>query len=225
MRPRQTRPRLLQAMIDAFSLPDLRRRILFTLGILVLFRFVAHVPLPGVDLGALRELFERNALLGMLDMFSGGAMRRLSVAAMGVYPYITASIVMQLLVPVIPRLQALSREGETGRHKINLITHWLTVPMACISGYGQLVYLQREGVVGSGAVLLTVAMVVSMAAGTIFLVWLGELITEYGIGNGISIIIFKVMDAVWPGGIRVTPKEEEIGLDLSQNGERAYVNE
>ena len=190
MRPRQARPRLLQAMIDAFSLPDLRRRILLTLGILVVFRFVAHVPLPGVDLAALQELFQRNALMGMLDMFSGGAMRRLSVAAMGVYPYITASIIMQLLVRVFPRLQALSQEGEAGRHKINLITHWFTVPLAALQGYGQLVYLQREGVISSAAILPTIAMVLAMVAGTMFLIWLGELITTYGIGNGISIIIF-----------------------------------
>ena len=190
MRPRQGKPRLLQAMLDAFSLPDLRRRILITVGILVIFRFVAHVPLPGVDLGALQELFERNALLGMLDLFSGGAMRRLSVAAMGVYPYITASIIMMLMVPIIPRLQALSREGEAGRNKINLITHWATVPLAGLQGYGQLVFLQRQDVVTSAATLTTVTMVISMIAGTMFLVWLGELITSYGIGNGISIIIF-----------------------------------
>jgi preprotein translocase subunit SecY len=190
MRPRPARPRLLQAMIDAFSLPDLRRRILITFAILIIFRFVAHIPLPGVDLEALRELFERNALLGMLDMFSGGAMRRLSVAAMGVYPYITASIIMQLLVPVIPQLRALSLEGEVGRDKINRITHWLTVPMAGLSGYGQLIYLQREGVLSSAAALPMTAMVISLIAGTMFLVWLGERITEYGIGNGISIIIF-----------------------------------
>jgi len=190
MRPRTSRPRLLQAMIDAFSLPDLRRRILITIGILVIFRFIAHVPVPGVDQNALQALFERNALLGMLDMFSGGAMRRLSVAAMGVYPYITASIIMMLLVPVIPRLQALSREGETGRNKINLITHWLVIPLAALQGYGQLVYLQREGVLASTDTLSISAIVLSMIAGTMFLVWLGELITEYGIGNGISIIIF-----------------------------------
>jgi len=185
-------------MFDAFSLPDLRRRILITISILVIFRFVAHVPLPGVDLTALEALFERNALLGMLDMFSGGAMRRFSVAAMGVYPYITSSIIMMLLVPVIPRLQALSREGETGRNKINLITHWLVVPLAGIQGYGQLVYLQREGVIGSATILPMAAMVLSMVAGTIFLVWLGELITEYGIGNGISIIIFGGIVAQLP---------------------------
>jgi len=191
MQPRQaSRPRLLQAMLDVFSLPDLRRRILFTLGMLVVFRFVAHVPLPGVDHAALANLFAQNQLLGMLDMFSGGAMRLMSVAAMGVYPYITASIIMQLMVPVIPRLQALSREGEAGRNKVNLITHWLTVPMAGLSGYGQLVFLQREGVISSASLLSTVTIVLSMVVGTMFLVWLGELITEYGIGNGISIIIF-----------------------------------
>jgi len=190
MRPRQTRPRLLQAMLDAFNLPDLRRRILITLGILVAFRFIAHIPLPGVDLDALNQFFQSNALLGMLDMFSGGAMRRFSVAAMGVYPYITASIIMQLLVPVIPKLQAISQEGEAGRHKINMITHWLTVPMAGVAGYGQLVFLQRQGIVSSSDALLTITIVLSMVAGTMFLIWLGERITEYGIGNGISIIIF-----------------------------------
>jgi len=105
MQQKQARPRLLQAMSDAFTLPDLRRRILLTLAILAVFRFVAHVPLPGVNLAALEELFARNQLLGMLDLFSGGAMRVMSFAAMGVYPYITASIIMQLMVPVIPKLK------------------------------------------------------------------------------------------------------------------------
>jgi len=198
MAQKQGRPRLLQAMIDAFSLPDLRRRILITLGILIIFRFVAHVPLPGVDLDALKELFDQNALLGMLDMFSGGAMRRLSVAAMGVYPYITASIVMTLLVPIIPKLREISQEGEAGRDRINRITHWLTIPLAGLSGYGQLVYLQHEGVVGSAAVLPMISMVMSLIAGTMFLVWLGERITEHGIGNGISIIIFAGIVAGLP---------------------------
>jgi preprotein translocase subunit SecY len=198
MRQRQSRPRLLQAMLDAFSLPDLRRRILITVLILVIFRFVAHVPLPGVNPQALQELFESNALLGMLDLFSGGAMRQFSVASMGVYPYITASIIMILMVPIIPRLQALSQEGEAGRNKINMITHWLTVPLAGLSGYGQLVLLQRAGAVTGSDPLPTAAIVVSLIAGTIFLVWLGELITEYGIGNGISIIIFGGIVAGYP---------------------------
>ena len=191
------RPALIQAMMDAFRLPDLRVRLLFTLGLLVVFRFVAHVPVPGVDVTALRSLFDRNQLLGMLDLFSGGAMRNLSVAAMGVYPYITATIIMQLIVPVVPRLQALSREGEMGRRKINQYTHWLTVPLAMLQGYGQLVILRSQtppvvtGVGLTGPNLLpTMAMILSMTAGTIFLVWLGEMITERGIGNGVSIIIF-----------------------------------
>jgi preprotein translocase subunit SecY len=189
-------------MIDAFSLPDLRRRILITVGILVVFRFISHVPLPGLDPAALKKLFESNALLGMLDLFSGGAMKQFSVASMGVYPYITASIIIILLVPVIPKLQALSQEGESGKNKINLITHWLTVPLAGLSGYGQLVILQREGAVSASAPLLTVTIVLSLIAGTLFLVWLGELITEYGIGNGISIIIFGGIVAGYPNLIR-----------------------
>ena len=179
-------------MIDAFSLPDLRRRILITFGILVAFRFIAHVPLPGVDPDALNTLFEQNALLGMLDMFSGGAMRQFSVVAMGVYPYITASIIMTLLVPIIPQLRAISQEGESGRDRINRITHWLTIPLAGVAGYGQIILLQNADppVLGSTAILPLATMVVSLIAGTMFLVWLGERITEYGIGNGISIIIF-----------------------------------
>ncbi len=214
MRQRPSRPRLLQAMIDAFSLPDLRRRILITVGILVIFRFIAHVPLPGVNLEALNELFESNALLGMLDLFSGGAMRQFSVAAMGVYPYITASIIMILMVPIIPRLQALSQEGESGRNKINLITHWLTIPLAGLSGYGQMVILQRAGALSSSAPLPTATIVISLIAGTVFLVWLGELITEYGIGNGISIIIFGGIVAGYPTLIRQAflAKENFMGL-------------
>ena len=192
------RPRLLQAMIDALSLPDLRRRILITFGILVVFRLLAHVPLPGVNPDALQALFERNALLGMFDMFSGGAMRNFSVAAMGVYPYITASIIMTLMTPVIPRLQALAQEGETGRNKINMITHWLVVPLAGLAGYGQLALLQREGAVARADVLSTVAIILAMIAGTMFLVWLGEQITQFGIGNGISIIIFAGIVAGLP---------------------------
>jgi len=185
-----SRPRLIQALFDAFSLPDLRRRLLFTIAMLVVFRFIAHVPLPGVDLAALEQLFERNQLLGMLDLFSGGAMRNFSVAAMGVYPYITASIVMQLLVPVIPVLRNLSQEGESGRNRINQFTHWLTVPLAALQGYAQLALMRSQGAVAQAAGLDTAAIILSMTAGTVFLVWLGELITERGIGNGVSIIIF-----------------------------------
>lgn len=199
MQQKQSRPRLFQAMYDAFHLPDLRRRILFTLGMLVIFRFIAHVPLPGINSTALHNLFSSNALLGMLDMFSGGQMRNFSVAAMGVYPYITASIIMMLLVPIIPKLQAISQEGEAGQDKINRITHWLTVPLGGIQAYGQLVFLQHEGVLAaSTGILQMVTMIISLIAGTIFCVWLGELITEYGVGNGISIIIFGgIVASLW----------------------------
>jgi preprotein translocase subunit SecY len=193
-----SRPRLIQALFDAFSLPDLRRRLLFTLGMLVIFRFIAHVPLPGVNVAHLQQVFEQNQLLGMLDLFSGGAMRNFSVAAMGVYPYITASIVMQLLVPVIPALRNLSQEGESGRNRVNQFTHWLTVPLAALQGYAQLSLMRSQGAVEQAGALPTVAIILSMTAGTIFLVWLGELITERGIGNGVSIIIFGGIVAGMP---------------------------
>ena len=214
MKQRESQPRLIQALMDAFSLPDLRRRLLFTLGMLIVFRFVAHVPLPGVDLEGLHELFERNQLLGMLDLFSGGAMRNFSVVAMGVYPYITASIIMQLLVPVVPALRSLSQEGEAGRGKINQYTHWLTVPLAGLQGYAQLALLQSQGIVSAAATLPTIAIIISLTAGTMFLVWLGELITERGIGNGISIIIFGGIVAGLPEmiGRSFIAKENITGL-------------
>jgi preprotein translocase subunit SecY len=180
-------------MFDAFTLPDLRARILFTIGIIVAFRLIAHVPLPGVDRAGLQDLFANNALLGMLDMFSGGALKQLSIAAMGVYPYITSSIIMTLLVPVIPKLQAISQEGEAGRQRINVITHWLTVPLAGMAAYGQLVFFQHQSspiISPTTPPLAMTAMVITMIAGSMLLVWFGELITEKGIGNGISIIIF-----------------------------------
>ncbi|MDV2989828.1 MAG: preprotein translocase subunit SecY [Dehalogenimonas sp.] len=198
MAEKSSRPKLLQAMMDAFSLPDLRRRILITIGILVAFRFIAHVPMPGVDAQALNDLMGSNAVLGMLDIFSGGALRNFSLVALGVYPYITASIVMTLMTPVVPVLQRLSQEGEAGRNKINMFTHWITVPLAAMGGWGQLVLLQREGVVAASEPLVTAAIIVSLTAGTLFLVWLGEQITQYGIGNGVSIIIFAGIVAGLP---------------------------
>jgi len=200
MQRKTTRPRLAQAMIDVLTLPDLRRKILFTLGILVVFRFIAHVPLPGVDINALKEFFGQNLLFGMFDLFSGGAMTNFSVAALGIYPYITASIIMQLLVPVIPRLQAISQEGELGQHKINRITHFITIPLAALQGYAMIALLRSQGVTNEPLGALTIAtIIITMVAGTMFLVWLGEWITERGIGNGISIIIFGGIVAGVPG--------------------------
>ena len=198
------RPRLLQAAVDAFKQPDVRKKILFTLAMLLVFRFVAHVPVPGVNSDRLQDVFDNNAILGFLNIFSGGALENLSVAALGVYPYITASIVMQLAVPLVPRLQALSREGESGRQKIQVYTHWMTVPLAFFQGYAQLLLIQQFGGIqdiglGGGNALPTIATLLSMVAGTMFLVWLGELISEEGIGNGISLIIFGGIVAGLPG--------------------------
>ena len=188
-----SRPQLIQSMIDAMRVPDLRSKILFTLAMLVVYRFVAHVPVPGVEIQALAQAFEQEALLGFLDLFSGGALSDMSVAAMGVYPYITASIVMQILTPVIPQLKALSQEGEYGRQRINQVTHWLTVPIAFFQSWGTLTFLRQSPVFPDfafGLNLPTMSMLISMVAGTMFCVWLGELITEKGLGNGISLIIF-----------------------------------
>ena len=201
-------PALFRAAADAWRIPDLRYRILFTLGILVIFRFFAHVPVPGVDRAALAAAFEANPLLGFLDLFSGGALRNLSIAALGVYPYITASIILQILTPIIPALKNLSQEGEGGRQQINKYTHYLTVPLAFLQGYGQLNlfaggFVSQSGPaisgIGFGANTLNMmAILTAMTAGTMLLVWMGELITEKGIGNGISLIIFAGIVSTLP---------------------------
>ena len=191
------------ALVDAFRQPDLRFKLLFTFGMLVLFRFIANVPIPGANMAALDRAFQDNELLGFLNLFSGGALQNLSIASMGVYPYITASIIMQLLVPVIPKLTEISKEGEYGRQKMQQYTHLLTIPLAIGQGYGQLVLLQRAGAITgvgmTGANLLpTIAMLLSLTTGTVFLTWMGELITEKGIGNGVSVIIFGGIVASLP---------------------------
>jgi preprotein translocase subunit SecY len=191
----QQRPQLLQAAYNAIFQADIREKLLFTFAMLVIFRFTANLPVPGTNPAQLSAIFENSTVLGFMNIFSGGALQNMSVAAMGVYPYITSSIVMQLMVPLVPTLQALSREGEQGRRQIQIYTHWMTVPMALVQGYGQLVLIQSQGgitdigLTGPNA-LSTISMIISMSAGTMFLVWLGELISERGIGNGISILIF-----------------------------------
>ena len=203
-------------VLNAFKLPDLRRKILFTLAMLVVYRFAAHIPVPGVNADALRQLFESNQLLGLLDMFSGGAMSSFSVVAMGVYPYITASIIMQLLAPLIPPLERLSKEGEAGQAKINQYTHMLTVPMAALQAISQITVFSRGALpvienfnlFSADTFVSSFATLITLAAGTMFAVWLGELITEQGIGNGISIIIF--------GGI-VTQIPQRVAQDLRTN--------
>jgi preprotein translocase subunit SecY len=206
------RPRLLQAVFDAVQQPDIRRKLLFTAAMLVVFRFIAHIPIPGVDPRQLEAAFNSSKLLGFFNLFSGGALRRVSIAALGVYPYITASIIMQLVTPIFPSLSNLQKEGEAGRHRLELYQHWATVPLCFVQGYAQLVIL-HQAVASSGApagsmfdpsftgtnALVTFTALFSMTAGSLFLVWLGELITENGIGNGISVIIFGGIVAGMPG--------------------------
>ncbi|MGD9715306.1 MAG: preprotein translocase subunit SecY, partial [Thermomicrobiales bacterium] len=203
---------MLDAVLKAFMIPDIRRKLLFTLGILVIFRMIATIPVPGVNRAELRDYIEGNQLLGMLNLFSGSGLTNFSIVALGVYPYITASIIMQLMTPVIPRLNELSNEGQQGRNLINKYTHYLTVPLAFLQGYGQALLFSRTSVGGVPLLegfglfdrdtwLSSLALLMTMTGGTILLVWMGELITEYGIGNGISIIIFGGIIASLPRAI------------------------
>jgi preprotein translocase subunit SecY len=204
---------MLNAVATAFKIPDLRQRIVFTLGMLVIFRFFAAVPVPGVNREGLQEFIQQNALLGILNIFSGNSLQNFSIVALGVYPYITASIIMQLMTPIIPTLNELSNEGQGGRNKINQYTHYLTVPLALLQGYGQgVLFSQQTGpdglplIAGFGfgdpsTVLPTMATLITMTAGTMLLVWIGELITENGIGNGTSIIIFGGIVASLPSTV------------------------
>src|ERR1700716_489547 len=184
---------MFQALVDALRPPDLRNKILFTLGMILVFRFLAHVPLPGVNQDQLNALLQSSAFVNLLDLFSGGGLARLSVVALGVNPYINASIIMTLLNQTIPALERLSKEGEYGRNKINQYTRILTVPLALLQGIGVGVFMQRSNVLpgfGPGNLGLTLAILASLTSGTLILMWLGELISERGIGNGISFIIF-----------------------------------
>jgi preprotein translocase subunit SecY len=198
---------VVQAALNAFSVPDLRRKLLFTLGLLVAFRIAAHVPVPNVNHAALQNVLNQNNLLQMLNVFSGGSLQTFSIVALGVYPYITASIVMQLLVPIIPRLEELSKEGEYGRNRINQYTRVLTVPLALIQAYGQMLALNNFtttkvfsnfGLFNARTFFPTMTVLIALTAGTIFAMWLGELITENGVGNGISLIIFAGIVARLP---------------------------
>jgi preprotein translocase subunit SecY len=193
-----------ESLLNAFRAPDIRRRILFVLGILIVFRALAHVPVPGADPEALKGFFEDNALFGLLDLFSGGGLSRFSVVGLGVNPYINASIIMQLMTGVIPALQALQREGEYGRNKINQYTRYLSVPLAVLQSYGFLALLNSSGVLTTDfnlASFATLTQIITLTAGSVLLMWLGELITEKGIGNGISFIIFAGIVAQIPNGI------------------------
>ena len=170
--------------------PEIRRRILFSFLIIIVFRLLAHVPVPGVDTAAIRSFLQGNAYLGLFDLFSGGGFQNFSIVTLGLGPYINVSIIIQLLTVMIPSLEELSKEGESGREKINMYTRIFSVPMSLIQSFGIYFLLSKQGIMGQLVGFDLVLLMLSMTAGSMLLVWIGELVTEYGIGNGISMLIF-----------------------------------
>jgi preprotein translocase subunit SecY len=191
---------------NVFKIPELKKRILFTLALLIVYRIGVHVPVPGIDTSALASFFARaeGTIFGIFNMFSGGAFQRLSVFALGIMPYISASIILQLLTVVIPHLEQLKKEGEAGRKKITQYTRYSTVVLSIIQGFGISVGLESMSSPGGAPVVMIpgwafrLMTVITLTAGTAFIMWLGEQITERGIGNGISLIIFAGIVARLP---------------------------
>jgi preprotein translocase subunit SecY len=181
---------------------DLRNNILFVLGLLLIFRLAAHIPVPGVDAQALKQLFASNQLLGFMDLFSGGGMSNFSIVMMGVAPYITSSIIFQLLGMIVPKIEEMQKE-ESGRQKINTWTRWATVPLAALQAFAMINLLQQSSrqILGSVTPFDMGLMVLTITAGTVFLMWIGELISEKKIGNGISLLIFAGIVASLPSTI------------------------
>ncbi|MFC1627102.1 preprotein translocase subunit SecY [Patescibacteria group bacterium] len=182
--------KILAPIINFFRIKDLRKKLLITLLIFTIFRFIAHIPVPGVNLDSLKQLFGSNQLLGLLDIFSGGTLGNFSVMALGIGPYISASIVLQLAMIIFPKLEELNKEGEYGREKINQFTRMLTIPLAAIQSISTVALLRNQQIIVVSHPLDIINIVLTMIAGTMLLMWLGELLTEYGIGNGISLLIF-----------------------------------
>jgi preprotein translocase subunit SecY len=182
--------KILAIFKNSVKSPDIRRKLLFTAGIFLVFRIFAHIPVSGVNLAQLKVLFSQNQFLGLLDIFSGGTLSNFSVMALGLNPYINASIILQLLTMIFPKLEELQKEGESGRQKINQYTRYLTVPLALLQAVGTYALLRNQHIISNLDPLLLISFMLTMTAGTMLLVWLGELITEKGIGNGISLLIF-----------------------------------
>jgi preprotein translocase subunit SecY len=191
--------KMLKSLIQAFKLPDLRKRMIFLLIGLTVFTLARHIPLPGIDRQKMEELFSQG-MLSLLDIFSGGALRRFSIVAMGIMPYINASIIMQLLTIAWPQLREMAREGETGRKKISQVTRYLTIGLAIFQAFGMTSWLKGMDILEAGW-LLHLKIILSLTAGTAFLMWLGEQLTDKGIGNGVSLIIFAGIMASMPQDI------------------------
>lgn len=182
--------KITKALRQIWNARDLRKKLLFTGAMLFLYRLLAHVPVAGIDRVALKQLFSGSQILGLLDIFSGGTLANFSLVALGLGPYINASIIMQLLTVMFPKLEELQKEGEYGREIIDQYTRLITVPIALIQGIAMYFLLHGQGVIGSLSPITFVGLLVTMVTGTMITVWLGELITEYGVGNGISLLIF-----------------------------------
>jgi len=202
---------LFEKFRNLFKIPDLRKRLLFTLGMLVVVRLGSHLPLPGIDKEAMANLFAQGGILGFFDLFAGGALSRFSIFALGIMPYINASIIMNLLTAVVPTLEQWAKEGEEGRAKITKITRYATVFLAIVQAFGISVWLQNMGVLMISGFGFRFLLLITLTAGTCFLMWLGEQITDFGIGNGISIIIFGGIIARIPSQIVQTFKLLQVG--------------
>ena len=193
---------MIRKMTNMFEIAELRQRIVFTVLLLIVYRVGSHITTPGVDVRALREFFARGGgVLSLYDFFVGGNLHNATIFALGIMPYISASIILQLMQPVVPYLERLSKEGEEGRRKINQYTRYLTVGLALVQAFGVSILLAQLGVVSSPGMGFTLLTMITMTAGTIFIMWLGEQITERGIGNGQSLIIFVGIVARFPGDL------------------------
>ena len=187
-------------MFKIFKNVELRKKIIFSLFAIVVFRILAHIPVPGVDLGAVRAFLGSSALFGLFDLFSGGGLQNFSIVTLGLGPYINASIIIQLFTKMIPSLEELSKEGESGREKINSYTKLLTVPLALVQSYGVYFLLSRQTVIGALGTLELVVLLFTLVSGSMVLIWLGDLVTEYGLGQGISLLIFVGIVSRLPSG-------------------------
>lgn len=193
---------MLESLRNSMRLPGLRNRLLFTLLMLAVLRVGSHIPVPGVRLDIVSQLFNTGGFLGLIDLFSGGAFKNLAIFAMSVTPYINSSIIMQLLTIVIPKLEEMQKEGEEGRKKINEYTRYGTVVLGLIQAFGTAYYLKRSGAFVNDSWLTLIVIMITLTAGTAFLMWLGEMITEKGIGNGMSLIIFAGIVARVPATVK-----------------------
>lgn len=202
---------MLETVRNLFKIPDLKKRLYFTFAMIIVVRLGSHLPLPGVDKEALANLFAQGGILGFFDLFAGGALSRFSIFALGIMPYINASIIMSLLQAVVPILEQWSKEGEEGRNKITKITRYFTVVLAIVQAFGISFWLQNMGVLMISGFGFRFLLLITLTAGTCFLMWLGEQITDFGIGNGISIVIFAGIIARIPSEIIQTIKLLNVG--------------